>query len=787
MIQIVHKAGVGSRLVKLTNDHVNDLIDSNDLPEILVISTNLPRECGIATYSDDLIKALNNSFGKTFNIGICALETNTEKHTYGKEVSFILNTDSTEDFDELAKTINASDKIRIVLIQHEFGLFASNDTKFEWFVSAITKPVIVVFHTVLPHPGESLKLRVQHIANTAASVIVMTKTSAKILTSDYGIAKGKITIIAHGTHLVPHSDKLILKEKYGLTGKSVLSTFGLLSSGKSIETTLDALPAIVKINPDTIFLIIGKTHPSVFAREGETYRRSLEEKILQLGLTRYVRFINTFLPLPELLEYLQLTDIYLFTSKDPNQAVSGTFSYAISCGCAIVSTPIPHALEVLKNDAGILIDFEQPAQLASAVITLLKDDELRNNISANGIHRIASTSWQNAAIAHVELFKKTLNKRISLKYSIPDINLDHIKKLTTDFGIIQFSKINKPDILSGYTVDDNARALIAFCQHYELTADETDLDFIRKYFRFIQFCQQPGGNFLNYVDAQYHFTPQNGIENLEDSNGRVIWALGYLISMGNLLPEAINREAIGIMKRFLPNVQRIHSTRAMAFIIKGLYYANTKIRSEKNISLLKELANRLVQMYRHECHQEWYWFESYLTYANSLLPESMLCAWLATNEPVYKKVAKESFDFLLSKTFRKNSIHVISNKTWLHKNVDIPVPSPGGEQPIDVAYTTMALSKFYNVFKEREYIIKMENSFNWFLGKNHLSQIIYNPCTGGCYDGLEVDYINLNQGAESTISYLMARLTVEKVLWTEGKCNTIKTISKANDLFSEKV
>ncbi len=591
MLQIIHNAGDGSRLVKLTNDHVNDQIDSNELPEIFVISTNLPRECGIATYSDDLIKALNNSFGNTFKIGICALETNTEKHNYGKEVSFILNTDSPEDFDELAATINSSDKIRIVLIQHEFGLFASNDSKFALFISAVNKPVIVVFHTVLPNPGESLKLRVQHIANTATSVIVMTKTSAKILTSEYGIAIGKIAVIAHGTHLVPYSDKLILKEKYGLEGKSVLSTFGLLSSGKNIETTLDALPAIVKINPDTIFLIIGKTHPSVFAREGEAYRQSLEEKILQLGLTQYVLFINTFLPLPELLEYLQLTDIYLFTSKDPNQAVSGTFSYAVSCGCAIVSTPIPHAREVLKNDAGILIDFEHPAQLASAVINLLQDDDRRNNISANGIHRIASTSWQNAAIAHAELFKRTLHKKISLKYTIPDINLDHAKKLTTDFGIIQFSRINKPDILSGYTVDDNARALIAFCQHYELTEDESDLEFIRKYFRFIQFCQQPDGNFLNYVDQRFQFTLQNDIENLEDSNGRVIWALGYLISMGNLLPEEIHREAISIMKSFLPNVQRIHSTRAMAFIIKGLYYGNSKTRSENTISLIKELAN----------------------------------------------------------------------------------------------------------------------------------------------------------------------------------------------------
>lgn len=595
MLQIIHAQAIGSKFLRITNGQINEQIAGKELPEILIISTTLPRKCGIATYSHDLIKALNSSFGNTFKIGICALETNTEKCNYGKEVSLILNTDCPKGFDELAATVNASKEIRIVVIQHEFGLFASNDTKFEWFISALTKPVIVSFHTVLPDPGESLKMRVQHIANSASSVIVLTKASTKTLVCDYCIAKDKIVVIAH------------------------------------------------------------------------------------------------------------------------------------------------------------------------------------------------SASWQNAAIAHAELFQRTLQKRISLKYSIPEINLAHINKLTTDFGIIHYSRLNKPDILSGYTIDDNAQALITFCQHYELTGDESDLKFIRKYFRFIQFCQQPEGSFLNYVDANFNFIPENEIENVEDSNGRVIWALGYLISMGNLLPEDLNREANSTFKRILPNVQRIRSTRAMAFIIKGLYYFNTKTRSEKNISIIKELANRLVQMYRHECHQEWYWFESRLTYANSLLPEAMLCVWLATNQPIYKIVAKESFDFFLSKAFNNNIIHVVSNKNLLHKKGGIPMPYSGSEKPIDVAYTIMALSKFYNVFKEKEYIMKMENSFNWFLGKNHISQIMYNPCTGGCYDGIEFDYINLNQGAESAISYLMARLTVEKVLWTEAKCKTIHSMSAINDHFNKKV
>ena len=187
------------------------------------------------------------------------------------------------------------------------------------------------------------------------------------------------------------------------------------------------------------------------------------------------------------------------------------------------------------------------------------------------------------------------------------------------------------------------------------------------------------------------------------------------------------------------------------------------------MTLIRELADRLVQMYRHEATLEWLWFESYLTYANSILPESLLCAWLATGDSTYREIAKSSFDFLLSKIFKENSIRVISNKGWLLKAEESGPIVIGGEQPIDVAYTIIALSKFYEVFKDEEYLYKMKLAFNWFLGSNHLSQIIYNPCTGGCYDGLEDNYVNLNQGAESTISYLMARLTVEKALRSEKK------------------
>jgi len=591
------------------------------------------------------------------------------------------------------------------------------------------------------------------------SIIVMTKTSADILTKEYGVPPHKINIIPHGTHLVQHLSEKFLKDKYGLTDKKVLTTFGLLSSGKSIETTLEALPAIVKKVPEVMFLIIGKTHPEVVKTDGEIYRESLDAKIKELGLEKNVKFINKYLDLPELLEYLQLTDIYVFTTNDPNQAVSGTFMYAMSCGCPIISTPIPHAKEVLTEDTGIIFDFRNSKQLADGVIHLLNDHDLRKNIISNTLQKIVTTSWENSAVAHALLIEKMTPEKIQIHYNLPVLNLDHFNAMTTDVGIIQFSKINQPDIMSGYTLDDNARALVATCMHFKLTNDKALIYDIKKYFAFISSCQQPDGDFKNYMDSDGKFTSQNQDVNLDDSNGRAIWALGYLISERGKFPKDLVLQAETTLQRALSSIGHITSPRSMSFAIKGIFYYNKVAQSQENTALVTTFANRLAQMYKHESSQNWEWFEGYLTYGNSILPEAMLCAWLMTNEPTYKYIARSSFDFLLSHTFNAGGIDVISNKSWLQKGQE---RGHFGEQPIDVAYTIMTLGMFYDVFHDDDYLQKLHIGFNWFLGANRLQQIVYNPCTGGCYDGLEETHVNLNQGAESTVSYLMARLTIEK-------------------------
>jgi glycosyltransferase involved in cell wall biosynthesis len=727
-----------------------------DLPEVLFIASYPPRECGIATYTRDLIEAITEKFSASFSIKICALEGCTS-YLYGQQVKYILPAFEYTAYEDLALNLNLNKNLCLVFVEHEFGLFGGDyGQHLLSLLCRLNKPVITTFHTILPDPDPERKKVVQGIADNSVSLVVMTLNAAKILEKEYAIAKEKITIIPHGTHLVSSFASREKKARNHLGNRLVLTTFGLLSPGKNIETALDAMPQIIREFPNVLYLIIGKTHPGVIQQEGERYRNYLEQKVQDLSLQGHVRFINRYMPLADLLTYLQRTDIYLFTSSDPFQAVSGTFAYAMSCGCPVISTPIPHAKELLAG-AGLMVDFQRPDQLAELTIKLLSDTTLRHEMKLNALHKISPTAWPNAALAHVALLLRHTGKRIEQRYTLPPVSLSHMIRLTTDTGIIQFSKLASPDINSGYALDDNARALIAMCKYYEVTRDHSAL--VENYLGFIVSCQGKDGRFMNYVRADGTFDAKNQDENLEDANGRALWALSEFITREDLFDPALIAQAeLSFLTAVYPLI-KMRSPRAMSFVLKALCLYNVSKKS----SILKEqialLADDLIAKYRRVADSNWKWFESYLTYGNAVIPEAMLCAYLATGNPSYKIIAKLSFDFLLSIIFQNDEIKVVSNQGWLQKGQPA---QRYGEQPIDIAYSILALDRFHEVFPGDGYQGKMQASFNWFLGKNHLNQIMYNPSTGGCYDGLEEHHINLNQGAESTVSYLLSRMVMEK-------------------------
>ncbi|MGY5848822.1 glycosyltransferase [Salegentibacter sp. F14] len=726
----------------------------NNTSGILFMSTFPPTTCGIATYTTDTMQSIQRKFGNSFQCRELEI-VKDQKPGF----SYHFNSEKRKDYVRIAEKINRDTKVKLIHIQHEFGLFGGvyGDYLFD-FLEKFNKPVVITFHTVLPRPNPELKLVVQKLAGYSKQIFVMTHQSVKILVEDYEIPEETLVLIEHGTHMVEWTSSEEVKKKYGLEGRLVLSTFGLLGAGKSIETALYALPEIIKQNPEVLYLILGKTHPGNIKNNKDDYRNFLKSLVNQLALSEHVKFFDSYLELNQLLEFLQATDVYLFTSKDPNQAVSGTFSYAMSCACPIIATANPHTKEILNHELGILIEIGNHKQLSEAAIKLLSDKKLREFMALQAYTKTSSSIWDNVAIKHARVYQNVLNKNEPLKFSRPTIKLDHLKRLSTSRGMIQFSKISIPDPNSGYTLDDNARALIVMLMHYNIFRTREALNYIDLYLSFIERCQTKSGSFVNYIDKHNKVHIKNDHVNLEDSNARAIWALGHVVSQAyNLPPEYVKRakEVVDKARSWIPGIL---SPRSISFTIKGLYLYLESYDDQEFKRTIENLAQNLISSYDLHREKDWQWFEEYLTYANSIIPEAMLLAYLTTGKEVYKKTALESFEFLLSKIYYSGEFRVISNKGWHHKNKE---PHKYGEQPIDVAYTIQTLDLFYQNFKNPGYKRKMEKAFNWFIGDNHLDRIIYNPVTGGCGDGLEKENVNLNQGAESTVCYLMARLIME--------------------------
>ena len=729
--------------------------------KIVFMSTYPNRECGIATFCQDMVQALDTLFSENYNWQVCALEENeTDEYDYPDEVKYRLNTADKQQYMDFAVQLNKDRYVKGVCIQHEFGLFGGeygNDI-FE-FLNAVDIPVTIIFHSVLPAPNAELRKVVVALADSVERIIVMTDNSAGILNQDYGIMQEKIRIIPHGTHHVSWSSPEALKKRYELGNKKIISTFGLISENKSIETALYALPDIIKVFPDILYLVIGKTHPKIIERDGEKYRIFLEGLVKDLKLEKNVRFINRYLITPELLEYLQLSDLYLFTSKDPKQAVSGTFAYALSCGCPVITTPFPHARELLSNQVGYFFDFDNHKQLAEAAIRLLQNpDDLKSK--SFEAYRISQESvWQNVAIKLMKVFHE-LDKSAAtwtINYNLPELRMSHFTNLVDDIGIVQFSKINVPDLSSGYTLDDNARALIAITMHYLKTGNSNDLSLIRKFLDFIQLCQLDDGRFFNYLDSQGKYHYRNHYVNLNDSNGRAIWALGFLISKSDSLPPSISMDAKLSFTKSLLWLEEIDSPRSAAFIIKGLYYLYKHEPSKDLSEIIIKLTDKLVGMYNSSNQFRWRWFENYLTYANAVMPEAVLMAYEITGYSKYLDVALNSFNFLLSQTFKEDQIRVVSNRGWQLKGES---KKSFGEQPIDITYTILALDSFHRILQLNNYEEYKKIAFSWFLGNNKINRVMFDLNTGGCYDGLEETGANLNQGAESTVCFLISQMSM---------------------------
>lgn len=354
---------------------------------------------------------------------------------------------------------------------------------------------------------------------------------------------------------------------------------------------------------------------------------------------------------------------------------------------------------------------------------------------------------------------------LKYKKTFPEIKLSHLVKLTDDFGVIQFAKNINPDTDSGYSLDDNARAIIVCCMHYSISENNNKINLLKTYIDFIEHVQQPDGKLCNFVD----YNKKVNLEQWsEDAHGRAIWSLGFLIFTKGISQELKNK-ADQIFCRALNAIKNIKSPRAVAFIILGLYFYNKARPLPENISRIRESADHLISLYNDNFSNEWHWFESYLTYSNSKLSEALFYSYLATKDKKYLEIAESSLDFLVSITFKNGVFSPVGSNGWYKKNNQ---KSSFAQQPVDTASMVQTLVLAYNITKKDSYLGKAITAFQWFLGKNVLNQAVYNESNGGCHDGLEEISVNINQGAESTISYLMARLSLALFL-KESKSSPI--------------
>lgn len=713
-----------------------------------------PRECGIATFTQDLVTAMDKKFSPVIKSKIIAMNKNSVNiYNYSEDVTFQIEDTNIQEYMDVAKKINEMDSVRLINIQHEFGIFGGRYGNYLIpFLEIVNKPVVMTFHTVTQNPDKSLINIVQAIADKVAHIIVMNSRAIDILKNSYGV-KTSISVVPHGIPVTSFEPNSLEKTKLGYSDNIVLMSFGLMSSGKGYEYVIEALPQIVEKFPNVIYLIVGETHPSVRKDEGETYRNKLEQRVKELGLQKNVKFYNKYLDIGEIIRYLKAADVYVCSNINPDQASSGTLVYAMGCGRAVVSTPFQHAQEVVKGDTGIFAKFNDSKSFADAVIHLLSNPLLKKEMERNAYSLTRHMTWPNVALSYMKLFNKHIKFGDEYEKKLPKMRLNYLTALTNKFGVVQFANHTKPDGKSGYTLDDNARAMIVSCMHYNL-AKNIKLNRIRTYLDYIKRSQHVDGKIYNYFD---HNKKLDLKQWSPDAQGRTLWATGYLISTKKL-PKEIKDEAEDVFNKALGVMETVVFPRSIAFTIIGLYFYNKAVPSKEKIGILKRLADKLVLFYENNHSDEWQWFEDNLTYSNSKIPESLFYAYLATKDKRYLDVAQQALNFLSSVTFVDGVFAPIGHDGWYFKNGK---KAHFDQQPVDTSSMVQTLVLASRITRKKEYSKKAITAFQWFLGKNSLNQVVYDESTGGCRDGIGESSVNHNQGAESTISYLMARLSLE--------------------------
>ena len=697
------------------------------------------------------------------NSFIIAMDEPNEKLTYPEEVKLTIRQELQEDYIAAAKYINVSGADCCIL-QHEFGIFGGQDGIYILpLLHELEIPLIVTLHTVMQTPSNNQKEVLRTICSMAHRVVVMSYKALEMLIETYEIPRSKIAYIEHG---IPKGEFMLekVKKEFKLENRKVMLTFGFVGRNKGIETAIKALPKVVEKHPEVLYIVLGKTHPNVIRHVGEEYRLSLLQLIEDLHLEKNVVLVNEFATQKELFKYLYASDIYITPYLNEAQITSGTLSYAVGTGSAVVSTPYWHATELLSEGRGVLFDFGKTEQLSDVLIDLLDNPEKRLEIRRKAREHGHKITWPKIGGIYNDVVQTVVDEKITIMKKevapfdislLPEFSMKQILRLTDDTGIIQHAIFGIPNLKEGYCLCDNSRALLLALMAYRMKKDEASLKLIPVYLSYIHYMQNDDGNFRNFLSFSRQYLDEVGSE---DAFGRTIWSVGYLL---NYPPNNSYRQ-IGqlIFDRAKPHFDNLQSIRSIANTIIGItYYLRSNMSDDAMIEKLRELTYKLIDHYNINNRDGWHWYEALLAYDNAILPLAMLHATSILNEDKIRKVAFESMNFLVDTTMKSGILSIIGNEEWYMKDGERSVFA---QQPVDAMGMVLMLRQAYNITGDKTYLTKLFKSFRWFLGENDLRMSLYNHDTRGCCDGIESYGINQNQGAESTIAYLFSYLNVLK-------------------------
>jgi glycosyltransferase involved in cell wall biosynthesis len=756
---------------------------------IAFVGNYLPRECGIATFTTDLCTALAAEYGEGRLFAIPVNDPDSS-YDYPEQVRLELTQEDIASYERAADFLNFNSN-DLVCLQHEYGIYGgAAGRNILVLLRRLKMPLVTTLHTVLREPDANQRIVLEEIAQLSDRLIVMSELAAELLREVYAVPGGKIDVIPHGVPDMSFMDPNYYKDQFGTEGKSVLLTFGLLSPNKGIENVIRALPAILARHPNVMYIVSGVTHPHIRRHEGERYRESLQALAAQLGVSSQLILNNRFVSNEELVEHVGAADIYITPYRQEAQVVSGTLAIALGAGKAIVSTPYWHAKELLADKRGVLVPFDNPDAIAEAVIALLENDAERHAMRKRAYLYSRGTTWPKTARAYMATFQRARFERslqpraaqpddasnpivdlIDPIEHLPLLNTGHLCAMTDDTGMLQHAIFSVPYTQEGYTTDDNARALIVSTlldKRDGFEHGEDHLNLSRRYLAFLWLAFHPDtGRFRNFLGYDRKWLEDVGSE---DSHGRALWALGWVLGQSQ---NAGLRGAAGrLFEAAAPAVLTFRSPRAWAFSVLGLqayldwFPGDRAIQNARNA-----LANRLLDIYDRSHSDTWRWFESSLAYSNARLPQALILAGGRSQNKKMIAAGLESLEWLVAAQHCGDpEIFVpIGSSRCFTEGAEKP---RFDQQPVEACATISACLEAYRLTHQERWSKEAHCVFQWFLGKNDLQVPLYDATTGGCKDGLHPDRVNENQGAESTLSFLMALLEMQraKVSHAEETC-----------------